>query len=112
MMCLRNGELLADALVALGGRGVDLINIMHTEIDYVHACLDVVQQYWSGPCGVYAHSGIYKDHHWVYESTIAPDDYADAARGWIDRGVSLVGGCCGIEPRHMEQVARLLASQN
>lgn len=108
VVCLRNGEPLSDALAAIGDRRVDLVNIMHTEVEHIDACLEVVQSNWPGPVGVYAHSSDSVDHRWVFENTISPADYCAAARGWLDRGVQVVGGCCGIEPRHMEQLAKLV----
>ena len=108
VVCLRNGEPLVDALAAIENRQVDLINIMHSEVEDIDACLDVLQANWSGPIGVYAHSSHAVDDHWVFADTISPRDYCNVARGWIDRGVNLVGGCCGIEPRHIELLARLV----
>ncbi len=102
---LRNGETLRDALDALENRRVDLVNIMHTEVEYIDACLDTLQAHWRGPVGVYAHTSNAVDERWVFEDTISPADYCAAARRWIDRGISLIGGCCGIEPRHIEQLA-------
>jgi S-methylmethionine-dependent homocysteine/selenocysteine methylase len=81
---------------------------MHTEVEYIDACLEVVQSNWSGPVGVYAHSSHSVGHHWIFENTISPADYCAAARRWIDRGVRVIGGCCGIEPRHIEQLAKLV----
>lgn len=107
-VCLRNGEPLSDALAPIEDRQVDLVNIMHTEIEDVDACLDVVQSNWSRPVGVYAHSSDSRNHRWIFENTISPADYCAAARRWIGRGVNVIGGCCGIEPRHIEQLAKLV----
>ena len=108
LVCLRNGEPLCDALAAIEDRQVDLVNIMHTEVDDIDACLEVVLSNWSGPVGVYAHSSNAVDHHWNFQNTISPSDYCIAAERWIDRGVRVIGGCCGIEPRHIEQLATLV----
>ena len=105
---LRNGELLSDAIAAFENRKVDLVNIMHTEVDHVDACLDVLQSCWPGPVGVYAHTGDYRDHQWIFDNTISPADYCKAANRWVKRGVKAIGGCCGIEPRHIEQLAEML----
>lgn len=104
---LLNGEPLVDALSALQHRQIDLINIMHTEVGDIDACLDVLQAHWSGPVGVYAHKGdfIEAEQRWIYDCSITPADYCHAAEGWIRRGVSVIGGCCGIEPRHIEALA-------
>jgi S-methylmethionine-dependent homocysteine/selenocysteine methylase len=36
-----------------------------------------------------------------------PDTYVGFARAWIARGASIVGGCCGIGPEHIEALATL-----
>ncbi len=107
-ICLRNGEPLDQAIAAFDDRRVDLVNIMHTEIEYIDACLEVLQSCWTGPVGVYAHSGEFRGDRLVFSSTISPGDYCTAAKGWIERGAQVIGGCCGIEPRHIEQLARVV----
>ncbi len=102
---LRNGESFTDALRALDGKSVDLINIMHTEVEEIDACLDVAFAEWDGPVGVYAHSGEFVDDYMDFNSTISPQDYASASMRWVERGVRAIGGCCGIEPRHIAHLA-------
>ncbi|MEM8925370.1 MAG: homocysteine S-methyltransferase family protein [Actinomycetota bacterium] len=98
VMTLRDDdELLADGIASLDGCGVDLVSIMHTDVDLVDACLDVALEHWSGPLGLYAHS-------W---RGIDPDDYARRCRGWIARGVGAVGACCGTVPDHITALAAL-----
>ena len=105
---LRNGEALSDALIAIRDRPVDLVCIMHSEVEDIDACVEALQSNWSGPVGVYAHSSDSVDHRWVFDNTISPADYCAAASRWIDQGVRVIGGCCGIEPRHIEQLAKLV----
>lgn len=104
---LRDGELLADAIAALDGYDVSAIAIMHTVVDLVDGALDVALDRWTGPVAVYAHSGDYVDGDWIYDGVISPADYAARARGWIDRGVRIVGGCCGTGPEHVRALAEL-----
>ena len=98
---LYDGQALSDAIDVLKGRNVPLMSIMHTEVSYVDACLDVVEELWVGPVGVYAHSGNYIDGKWIFNSVISPTDYAVAAEGWCNRGVRVIGGCCGVGPTHI-----------
>ena len=106
---LTDGEPLGDAIDALCDRDVGAIAIMHTAIDLVDDCLDVALDRWSGPIGVYAHSGEYVYDDWMFEDIVSPADYRTLARGWIDRGVRIVGGCCGIGPDHIRALAELAA---
>ncbi|MBT5432306.1 MAG: homocysteine S-methyltransferase family protein [Alphaproteobacteria bacterium] len=106
-MCLFSGQPLEDALAALEGKGVPLVNVMHTEVRDVDASLDVVAEHWNGLVGVYAHTGDTVDGDWVFDGIITPEDYAAAARRWLDRGINVVGGCCGIWPEHIEAVSKV-----
>ena len=108
VVCLRNGEPLSNALAVLQGREVDLVNIMHTEVVDVDACLADLQSHWSGLVGVYAHSGEFVDNRMVFDSTISPAEYCSAAQRWLEQGVNVIGGCCGIEPRHIEVLSKLV----
>ena len=106
VMCLLKGEKLTDCLAALEDKNIAVINIMHSEVEYIDACLDVLQEHWSGVTGVYAHTGKIIDTKWQFDDTISPNDYALAAKGWLERGVQVIGGCCGIRAEHIGAVAR------
>ena len=98
---LLDGQSLSDAIDALDGYDIGAVAIMHTSVDLIDACLDVALERWTGPIGVYAHSAndVYSD--WVHDDVVSPDTYRAVAQGWIDRGVSIIGGCCGIGPDHV-----------
>ena len=98
---LLQGPTLAEGIKAIEDQDVPLISIMHTEVEYIDACLDVLQDNWSGPIGVYAHSGDFVAPNWVFNDTISPADYASAATSWLQRGVQIIGGCCGIGVEHI-----------
>ncbi|MDH3740719.1 MAG: homocysteine S-methyltransferase family protein [Hyphomicrobiales bacterium] len=105
-MCLSKGDRLTDALAELTARGVPLVSIMHTEVEHIDACLDVLKDHWPGPIGVYAHTGGYADGKWIFDDTISPHDYAENARRWLDRGVQIIGGCCGIRVDHIAELRK------
>jgi S-methylmethionine-dependent homocysteine/selenocysteine methylase len=99
---LRHGPPLIDGIEAIKDKDVPLVSIMHTEVEDIDACLDVLQEYWSGPIGVYAHSGRFEAPNWVFNDTISPEDYASAVKPWLQCGVQVIGGCCGIGVEHIE----------
>jgi S-methylmethionine-dependent homocysteine/selenocysteine methylase len=35
-----------------------------------------------------------------------PPRYLAFAQDWLDRGASIVGGCCGIGPEHIAEIRR------
>ena len=103
---LRKGDPLAPAVRALAAGGVELINIMHTEVEFVAESIDAVRDDWSGPIGVYAHSSNEVDKRWVFDDVISPHDYGELADGWRAQGLSLIGGCCGIGEAHIHELCR------
>ena len=102
-MCLLGGEPLEDALTALNAKDVPLISVMHTEVDYIDACLDILNTHWAGAVGVYAHVCQFSedDTTAIFDDMISPVDYARASKRWIDQGVQLIGGCCGVRKEHI-----------
>ena len=102
---LLNGSSLKAAILELKDKKIDLINIMHTEIPYVSACLDILKSNWGGLIGVYAHSGKMKNTKWTFNSIISPKEYSKQASIWMEKGINLIGGCCGITTEHMKYIA-------
>jgi S-methylmethionine-dependent homocysteine/selenocysteine methylase len=98
------GPTLAEGIEAIQDKDVPLVSIMHTEVEDIDACLDVLQANWSGPIGVYAHSGKFVGPNWIFNDTISPEDYASAAGPWLQRGVQVIGGCCGVGVDHIQML--------
>ena len=62
------------------------------------------------PTGAYANAGG-KDEGlgWAAISEEAAERYAELAQGWVDAGVTLVGGCCGTGPSHIAALTKRFA---
>ena len=106
-MALLRGGSLAEALDAIKDKNVPLVSIMHTEVEDTDACLDVVSDRWSGPVGVYAHSARWVEDVCFFDVTVSPEDYAAHAKSWLERGVQVIGGCCGLGVDHIKALKRL-----
>lgn len=112
---LRSGEAVADAARAACDLGAEalLFNCCHTAT--IAAALDDASPHAPARLGAYANR--FADDHDSGETPTAntglselradvtPSDYADLARQWRDRGATIIGGCCGIEPAHIAAVA-------
>ena len=107
MLYERNVSLRA-ALDATADLKFDATIIMHTEVDEVDNCLDLLDSFAKKPVGVYAHSGRFEHPNWVFNDVISIDDYATAVHGWAERGVQILGGCCGIACDHIAALNRML----
>lgn len=45
----------------------------------------------------------------VLRPELDPPAYLDFARDWVERGATIIGGCCGIGPEHIAVLSRELA---
>ena len=43
-----------------------------------------------------------------FRDDLAPHEYRTFVCRWLDTGATMVGGCCGMEPVHIAEIARLV----
>ncbi len=92
----------------LAGYPAMMMNVMHTPVPNVAEAVDIVRKYWDGPVGVYPEAGYFTMPNWNFVDIIEPDKLAKAAQAWVDSGVCLVGGCCGLGPEHVAALRQAL----
>ena len=46
--------------------------------------------------------------NWQFVDVIEPQDLAQAVKRWVDDGVRMVGGCCGLGPEHIAAMRAVL----
>jgi S-methylmethionine-dependent homocysteine/selenocysteine methylase len=116
---LRGGDLvafdfpdvrLADVLAALLPYGAAAVNVMHSPAAAIEPALRALREQWAGPRGAYPALPDAGSRGDDLGAPITPARLADLARGWIDGGASLVGGCCGTTPRHIAALRAELGS--
>ena len=105
-MCLLDGDSLEETVHELKSYNPDVINIMHTEVEYVDQCLDILQNEWNGHIGVYAHSGTSIDGDWTFDNVISAKEYCAYSAKWKKRGINFIGGCCGVHTDHNRMMRR------
>jgi len=87
--------------------GVDAIGIMHTRPDLISPCIQEIRRIWSGLIYCYPDSGYFKMPNWRFEEIISPTEFCELASHWVDAGASAIGGCCGLSPKHIRNLAAL-----
>lgn len=92
-------NIMATKLLSLGCAAA---GIMHTRVGHIETALGELTELWDGPVFAYAESGHFVAPSWKFENIISIDDYLEYALKWIDKGVQIIGGCCGIGPEHIK----------
>ena len=95
------GETFAQALETLLPLGSALVSVMHSRIEDTAPALRIVQDRWNGPIGAYPESGKFVMPNWQFDQVVSPEALLDQTRQWVQMGVQLIGGCCGIGPEHI-----------
>ena len=95
------GETFAQAMETLLPLGGSLVSVMHSNIEDTVPALRVVQDRWNGPLGAYPESGDFVMPNWQFDQIVSPEELLGQAKQWVQMGVQLIGGCCGIGPEHI-----------
>jgi len=76
--------------------------IMHSDFDVTDAGLIELKEKWTGPTAVYPNSGRFNNLRLDFDGVCLPEHFVYAANNWIEAGANIVGGCCGLGPKHIE----------
>jgi S-methylmethionine-dependent homocysteine/selenocysteine methylase len=64
-----------------------------------------LRQFTNLPLGAYPNMGKYLSYEWDWSTCETPAQIADLARGWVQDGMQIIGGCCGARPAHIRELA-------
>ena len=99
-------------VVSLGG---SVVSVFHSTIEATDAALPIVREHWQGPIAVYPEADRpdyvqrHKDPN--FEARVAPEEFVNWALKCVERGVQVVGGCCGIEIEHIRPLREALPAR-
>lgn len=97
---------IAEVLSVLEWADVQAAGLMHTAADVVADATAILKRHYSGTLLAYPDSGYFRMPSWQFEDIIVPEVLVEFARDWIDNGVQILGGCCGLSPAHIAALAR------
>ncbi|GMQ48354.1 homocysteine S-methyltransferase family protein [Vibrio sp. 10N] len=114
---LRSGEPLEEAVTLLLNAGATGLFFNCSIPEVIAQAIEVVNRITASEgrvleIGVFANSFTpIKSGHQANEAMqtvrhFSPGEYLAFAKRWYELGASIIGGCCGIEPRHIELLAR------
>ena len=112
---LRSGEALEAGVEAAMEEGAEALLLNCSRPEAIGAGLGILGN--AGlPCGAYANGftnaaelkiGGTVDGMGV-RTDLDPDAYADHAMAWVERGATIVGGCCEVGPDHIARLAEAI----
>jgi methionine synthase I (cobalamin-dependent) len=74
------------------------------EANILGEAISILRQQYQGPLTAYPDSGYFRMPSWQFEDIIEPEELVRFARAWVDDGVQVLGGCCGLSPDHISSL--------
>jgi len=112
---LRSGETVRDAVIAVVEAGVDAVLFNCSQPEYMNSAIEVARELVGDDLiavGAYANAfppqrtdAAANEDLMTLRLDLTPAGYLAFAKQWLDRGVTIVGGCCGIGPDHIGAIA-------
>ena len=99
--------LFQDIVQGLDEYDIAVAGIMHSSCDLISDAIDILRKVFPGPLMAYPDSGYFKMPHWQFDDVISPVEFAQSAADWAKSGIQIIGGCCGLSPKHIEALAGL-----
>ena len=117
---LRSGETVAEAAAALAGLPIGGMLANCCAPESIAAAMGLLVATGLPYVGGYANTFVPVPEDWTLDGDretdgtlglrddLDPDAYAAHAARWLDRGATVVGGCCGTRPAHIARLHELL----
>lgn len=118
--CLRSSEPWQEAVNAVQNLGVDALLLNCCRPESISAVWESFVAHCDVPVGAYANGftavTALKPGGTVdalqARLDLGPKDYATFAMDWVEKGATLIGGCCEVLPAHIEQLRRELSERS
>jgi S-methylmethionine-dependent homocysteine/selenocysteine methylase/SAM-dependent methyltransferase len=81
--------------------GVSALLVNCIPPDHVPGMVSWLRDFTDLPLGVYPNLGYLSAAGWRYEGQIDASEYAELALSWRAEGAQIIGGCCGVGPKHL-----------
>ena len=99
---------LEEAIATVDFDKVRATGIMHSDVPAIRPGLELLRAHTNKPLLAYPNSGYFKLPAWQFEDIIPVPDFVQDARSWVEQGVRVVGGCCGLGPEHIRGLREIL----
>jgi S-methylmethionine-dependent homocysteine/selenocysteine methylase len=116
---LRSGEAVEDGVAAALDIGATVVMFNCCQAETITGSIDLAVARADGAARVGGYANRFVDSHTDdgeaneqladLRGDLDPTAYVAFVERWLDAGASIVGGCCGMEPDHIAQLAEMVA---
>jgi S-methylmethionine-dependent homocysteine/selenocysteine methylase len=114
---LRSGESVSEAAEALAHLPIAAYLVNCCAPESIASVMGELSSLGDKPVGGYANGFVGIPNDWVVEEGVdvlgnredlTPERYAEYAGIWLQKGASIIGGCCEVGPAHIRKLRQLL----
>jgi len=119
---LRSGEAVSDAVAAAVDLGAAAVLFNCCQAEVITAAIDTAVAVADGHAAVGGYANRFAPSHAEnvranagiaqFRDDMDPPSYCEFVEGWLDRGATMVGGCCGMNPDHIRAIADVAQRRN
>ena len=85
----------------------DVWGAMHTSVDIMGECIEMIKENFNGPIFAYPDSGGWLSPNWTFDNVINPKNFIEKVKVWRSLGAQIIGGCCGTSPDHIKAISSI-----
>ncbi len=118
---LRSGEPVADAVATAVDIGATAILFNCCAAESITAAIDIAVSTANGAAAIGGYANRFVTAHTddgaanaqisAFRDDLDPESYGEFITRWLDAGATVVGGCCGMEPAHIAQIAAIVGGK-
>jgi len=97
----------AEIVEIAAGFDIAAIGVMHTPSNITGDAIDITSLHCDKPLMAYPDSGYFAMPEWRFENIIPPAELCRFANDWKAKGVQILGGCCGLSPKHISALSQM-----
>ena len=106
---IRSGEKLEDAISMLNNYSVNCLLLNCNPLNRSYDALKIIQRKWKLEWGIYPNLGIGEPSpDGIITSHHTNGEFLNTIKKSIDLGANIVGGCCGVSPKHINLITHYL----
>ncbi len=115
---LRSGEPVADAVATAIDIGATTILFNCCAAESITTAIDIAVATANGAAAIGGYANRFVTEHTepgeanaqisAFRDDLDPESYGEFITRWLDAGATVVGGCCGMEPAHIAQIATIV----
>jgi len=104
-----SGELLKDAIKEVGNFDVDVLLLNCNPINRTKTALKILSNNWDKRWGIYPNLGIGEPNpDGIINYIYSDEEFMDLIKYSISLGATILGGCCGSSPKHIQLIKTYL----